>query len=183
MTDYKNDMLDVLPMYYQQSPQFDTLLTAYDVKLKEMQLQIDKLNSNIKISTAVETLPVHERDLGLQVPDTFAPVLRREQIIAKYRSAFDQTTEEAIIAVAESFAEGTIAFEETITPGLYTITFTSQLGVPYNMEGLQKAVRNMLPAHLEVNYLYVYNTWEWALDKTWNAALADTWHEFRTKEV
>lgn len=183
MTDYKNDMLDVLPMYYKQSPQFDTLLTAYDVKLKEMQLQIDKLNSNIKISTAVEALPVHERDLGLQVPDTLAPHLRREQIIAKYRSAFDQTTEEAIISVAESFAEGTIAFEETVTPGLYTITFTSQLGVPYNMEGLQIAVRNMLPAHLEVQYLFIYNTWDWALDKTWNQALADTWHEFRTKEV
>lgn len=183
MTDYKNNMIEILPKYYEQSPQFNTLLTAYDAKLSELKLQIDKINNNIKISTSVDMLPIHERDLGMTVPNTLDPVLRREQIVARYRSAFDQTTEEAIIAVAESFAEGTIAFEETVTPGLYTITFTSQLGVPYNMKGLQIAVRNMLPAHLAVQYLFVYNIWDWALDKTWNQALADTWHEFRTKEV
>ena len=183
MTDYKVDMFDVIPYYYKDSPQFNTLLSVYELQLAEGQLGVDKINNNALISTSIETLPVHERDLGMQVPDTLEPLLRREQIIANYRSAFDQTTEQAIIDVAESFANGEIAFEETITPGLYTITFTSQLGVPYNIEGLYKAVRNILPAHLTVQYLFVYNTWEWALDSTWNAALVDTWQEFRTKEV
>ena len=180
---YKDDMLDVLPHYYKDSPQFNDLLSAYEAKLQELGQQVDKINDNVIIATAVEMLPVHERDLGMVVPSTLDPVLRREQIISKYRSVFAQTTEATIVEVAESFAKGAIAIAETLTPGLYTITFTDQLGVPYNMEGLQKAVRDVLPAHLDVEYIIMYNTWNWALDFTWNGLALDTWDGIKEKEV
>ncbi|MCL6615562.1 MAG: YmfQ family protein, partial [Anoxybacillus ayderensis] len=58
--------------------------------------------------------------------------------------------------VAESWYNGEV--EVTEQPSLYTvkIKFVSKLGVPSNLADIQNALREIIPAHLAINFEFSY---------------------------
>ena len=48
------------------------------------------------------------------------------------------------------------------------------------MADLKLTIEEIKPAHLVVEYEYIYNTWENVEVLTWEQAVAYTWEEIRT---
>ena len=55
-----------------------------------------------------------------------------------------------------------------------TVTFTDK-GIPTGLEDLKAAIEEAKPAHLAVEYIVTYNTWNDIANMTWTEASASTW--------
>ena len=63
------------------------------------------------------------------------------------------------------------------------IKFVGTVGIPPNMDDLTQTLRDILPAHLEWTYVYIFNTWSAAGALTWGQASTRTWQEMREREI
>lgn len=177
--DYLSDMLKHLPLYERKSNVFRTILTTNDRELRNTEQQLEIVNRNIFIDTAIEALPIYERDLGIKPNSTLRYDQRREQISSRNRASFDQTTEETIKAVAAAYSNGEVKINKTSTPGVYEIKFIGTKGIPDNLDGLKQAIEIIVPAHLEFGYGYTFNVWEFLSNRTWGSVSNLTWDDIR----
>ncbi|WP_251445745.1 YmfQ family protein [Vermiculatibacterium agrestimuris] len=60
---------------------------------------------------------------------------------------------------------------ETGNPGVVEVRFPDVPGIPEGFKQLRKIIEEILPAHLQVNYVYWYVTWQMVEDRfhTWGA--------------
>lgn len=177
--DYKSSMLEYLPRYERKSQVFDSILNAYDKELRRLEQSLEIVRRNMFINTSIETLYLHERDLGIRSIKDLGYDQRREQISSRYISSFDQTTEETIKSVASAYSNGEVEVNRTDVVGVFEIRFIGAKGIPNNLEGLKEALDIVIPAHLGLTYKFTYNTWEWVSDKTWGDCLSKTWNDLR----
>lgn len=178
--DYKTAMISYLPLYERRSEVFNAVLTAIDREFRRLEHEREVVERNMDIDTAIEALPIYERDLGIKTNKNLPYSQRREMIQAKSRSAFDQTTEDQIKSVAAAFSNGEVDVLPTDVPGVYQIKFIGTKGIPANMEGLMQTIDDVVPAHLEFQYTYTYNVWDFLLTKTWGEVAPLTWSEMQT---
>lgn len=70
---------------------------------------------------------------------------------------------------------------EAEEPGAVEVTFPDVPGIPTGFEQLRKIIEDILPCHLQINYVYWYITWELVERKygTWDGieAKGPTWDE------
>jgi hypothetical protein len=180
MRDYKKDMLKYLPLYERNSNIFTSVLTEYDKELHNVEKLVEGVDKNLFIDTAIETLPIFERDLGIQLVKKLNEIQRREQIVSRSRASFDQTSEETIKSVASAYSNGEVDVNKTSVPGIYEIKFVGTIGVPDNMDGLKEALDIVIPAHLDLTYVFIFNTWNAWRTKTWGVAKTKSWNDLRS---
>ena len=133
-------------------------------------------------STASRILSRYEQLLGLEVdvskPDSF----RRERIRAKI-SGVGTTTKEMVKNVASNYSNGEVEVIEDTSHYRFVIRFVGMLGIPGNMADLKLTIEDIKPAHLAVEYEYIYNTWENVKVLTWEQAAAYTWGRDKDGEL
>ena len=179
--DYKGSMLEYLPYYERKSQVFDSILNAYDKEFRRLEQSLDVVERNMFLDTAIETLPLHERDLGIKDKVKLGYDQRREQISSRYRSSFDQTTEDTIKSVASAYGNGEVDVNKTLVPGVYEIKFIG-VGITNNLDGLKVALDIVIPAHLGIDYVFTFSPWEDVRLKTWGQCLTLSWNELREWE-
>ncbi|PEB56251.1 hypothetical protein CON65_15960 [Bacillus pseudomycoides] len=177
--DYKTDLLKYLPLYERKSAVFKGIMTSYDRELRNLEQSLEVVDRNIFLDTAIETLPIFERDLGIKPVKTLRYDQRREQISSRYRASFDQTTEETIKSVAKAYSNGEVEVNKTDTPGIYEIKFIGTIGIPNNLDGLKQALDIVMPAHLGLIYTFVFNPWDMWRRSTWGEVKDKTWNNLR----
>lgn len=170
-------------------PKYERTNTLIVDILKSVAIELDKLNlksevnyAELFIDTAIIALSIHERDLGIK-KSLISTNQRRELIIAHYRATLEQTTDETIKNVAAAFSNGEVEINETETDGIYEIKFIGSIGIPNNMQGLMNTLDIIIPAHLDVIYTYLFNTWGDVSIKTWGELEMYTWDELLVKEM
>lgn len=109
------------------------------------------------VMTAVTSLDLWERAYGLETNIQLSADYRRENLLAKMRSA-GTTTVEMIKNVAESYVNGEVAVAEQYANYTFTITFISTRGIPAQLDALKRAIERIKPAHLAVIYVFSYVT-------------------------
>lgn len=177
--DYKTDMLKYLPLYERKSKTFNEVLTGYDREFRNTEQKIEVVKRNLFYDTAFETLSIYERDLGIKTNSNLRYDQRREQISARNRASFDQTTEGTIKSVASAYSNGEVEINPTEIDGIYEIKFVGTIGIPNNMEGLQKTLEIIMPAHLGWTYKFIFNPWEAWKGKTWGDCVKMNWNDLR----
>jgi hypothetical protein len=65
----------------------------------------------------------------------------------------------------------------------FTIRFVGTIGIPGNIADLKLTIEEIKPAHLAVDYEYLYNTWKNMEVATWNSVAAYTWEGVRTAKL
>lgn len=178
--DYNSLMISYLPTYERQSVVFQSIMSSNDKEFRRLEYARGVIENNLDIDKAIEILPIYERDLGITTKKALPYEQRREMVKAKYQSAFGQTTEDQIISVAAAFSNGEVDVLPTDAPGVYQIKFVGAKGIPDNMDGLQSAIDAIVPAHLEFQYTYTFNAWQFLSTKTWGDASGLTWDGLRT---
>lgn len=149
-------MNSYLPKYERQNALINDILRAIEIELDVIINGTVQNYDELFIDTAVRALEIHERDLGISGAN-LSLRQRREQIMAKYRAAFSQTTEESLKAIVMAFTNGECEILETDVPGVYEIKFISIFGIPDNIDALTEALNIAIPAHLTFNYTFRFN--------------------------
>ena len=84
-----------------------------------------------------------------------------------------------IESVAESFSNGDVAVTEYPAQYRLEIKFVGTIGIPPNMDDLTASLREIVPAHLQWDYVLIYNTWNMTKLHTWNELKARTWAQVK----
>ena len=160
---------------------FNRIFKSDETEFNKVDQQIDKAYDNLFWDTAVESLGDYEKDLGIVPNDRSDYERRREQITARWRAIFDQTTDQTIKDVAKSYTNGEIKINETFKDGVFEIEFTG-IGVPHNIDKFREVIEVIQPAHLEFRYKFRYVTWGDANSQKWSDVTKQTWSDIRNDD-
>ncbi len=141
----------------------------------------DSVMDQLSVETATWGLKYWEQTLGIPVEEAKEAEFRRGRIRAKLRGA-GVTTVAMIQNVAESFSNGEVAVTEFSDLFRLEIKFVGTVGIPPNMDDLTEALREIMPAHLQWDYVILYNT-HGTLAASTHAQLAAYTHDQLRNEV
>ncbi|WP_432199230.1 YmfQ family protein [Anoxybacillus gonensis] len=150
-----SNLFQYLPNYYQDIREFQTLIGTENEEVEQLSATIDEVLKQFYVDTATWGLANWERICGIPV-DESKPIEQRRSVIKSKLRGIGTVTVALIKNVAESWYNGEV--EVTEQPSLYTvkIKFISKLGVPPNLADIQNALREIIPAHLAINFEFSY---------------------------
>lgn len=172
------DLISYLPPYYQNVKEMVAIQNTLAQELGQINIDIEDLIKQCFVDTATWGLEIWEQIFGIQTDKTKPLDQRRSMIKAKMRGAGTVNIEQ-IKNIARAFLNGELDVTENFANYSIDIEFTDYGGVPPNRDDLTKILREIIPAHLEINYILNYLLWsvlrnlEWtwddidAMDITW----------------
>lgn len=159
------EMLTYLPPYYETSRVMRSILQAQGSELDKLRQALDETLAQFFVDTATWGLPIWEQMLGLPPAEEETIEERRDRVKSKIRG-YGTATIRTIKNVAESYDKGVIDVAEDFSK--YTvIRFVDTTGIPSNLEDLKAIVREMVPAHLAIEYEFNFFVWDELEEKNW----------------
>jgi len=178
-------MLNYLPRYYETSRVMQTILQAEGVEFDKLRQALDETLNQFFVRTATWGLDRWEEEVGLTVTPDQPEAERRDKIISRLRG-YGTATISVVKQVAEAYDKGAIDIVEDHAAYTITVHFVDTTGVPPNLDDLKKAVRAVVPAHLEILYEFNYFLWdEWdRKQETWDQfdSLMLTWDQLEVRD-
>ncbi len=175
-----SDMLDYLPNYYGDSRVVSNLTGREAEEFLKFHAQVQDVLQQFFIETATWGLARWEEICGLSTDEGKPADQRRSVIKSKLRGA-GTVTLAVIKNVVDSFENGEVDIQENFGQYEVVVTFIGKRGVPPNLNDVQTALREIVPAHLNLNFQFTYLRWEEldAANLTWDEleALDMTWDE------
>ena len=159
--------------------------------LQSQQNEIDRISDStddagnqLLVSTATYALARYEKDLGIPVNDSDAPDVRRKRILSKLQGIGTITLAE-IQRIISMYIDGVVTVTENFSSYTVDIKFISHKGVPDNIDAIKNAIAEIIPAHIKVNYIYTYRTWDnvKTIVGTWNDVKEYTWDGLKTTDI
>lgn len=153
--DFEDELRTELPRFYGFVKEFVELIKADAKQLAKLDDWMEDVVNQSFVETATWGLERWEEIFGIQKNNSKPIDQRRSVIKAKIRGA-GVTTVALIKEVAESWYNGEIEVTEEALKVI--IKFNSNFGVPSNLDDVEKALREIIPAHLLIEYLFKYLT-------------------------
>jgi hypothetical protein len=152
------EMASFVPSFYQPSRIMQWL---FQVEGAQYDLLFDALNQILQqffAETATWGLNFWESDLGLLPAPNLPDDQRKSRIMAKSRGV-GTATRAVVTRVANAYQNGTVDLSED--PAGYTIyvIFIDERGIPPNLSDLQAILRAIVPAHLDIQYVFRYTVY------------------------
>lgn len=154
-------------------------LAAYGAQLDEAGAELEHTAREMNLATA--------EDFGLERIEALLPYRpvcetagqRRQALAALLRISGDSFTPEAINDTLRGCGLNARA-EETGRPGYVDVYFPDVAGIPEGFDRLRVIIEEILPSHLDITYVFWYNTWAMAAQRhpTWGhaAATGQSWY-------
>lgn len=162
-----SELLYPLGVYDLSAPYNGGELDAQGGALDGIWAQLEELHREADLTTAEDW--GLERIAGLLVrrPVTTSVKRMRESLIALLNIGGDSFTQEAInAAISGCGIRAQVA--ETDQVGTVEVSFPDVPGIPAGFDEMAKIIEDILPAHLVVQYVYWYITWEQLEEKIEN---------------
>lgn len=135
-------------------PWTQNLFEAAGIEFDEQaQRIIDIYNYNDFDKLSVKYIEMYEWMLGI-TPDESKPIADRRAYIWAMWNKSTPPTKAAIQSICDAWMNGECDVDAGA--GYVEITFNSVMGVPADLDTLKKALLDVLPAHLEVQWRFKY---------------------------
>ena len=146
-------------------------LEAYGVRLDHMAGELEDTAREMNLATA-EGFGLERIEALLPYrPVCATPGQRRAALAALLRIGGDSFTPAAINDTLRGCGLNARA-EEGGQPGYVKVYFPEVAGIPEGFDGLRAIIEEILPSHVDVTYVFWYNTWAMAAERhpTWGHA-------------
>ena len=146
-------------------------LEAYGVRLDHMAGELEDTAREMNLATAEGFGLERVEELLPYRPVCATPGQRRAALAALLRIGGDSFTPAAINDTLRGCGLNARA-EEGGQPGYVKVYFPEVAGIPEGFDGLRAIIEEILPSHVDVTYVFWYNTWAMAAERhpTWGHA-------------
>ncbi len=159
MFNYDRKLIDYVPPYYDELLESSEILSAENAEVARLNASINDLLTQFNVATATWGLREWERIVGITT-DVSKPLgERRSVVIARLRGA-GVVTVARVENVAEAFQGGDIEVVERYADYTIVLKFVSDYGVPSNIDDLTAILREIIPAHLAIEYEFKFVTYD-----------------------
>lgn len=155
----KTEMTDALPRYYDEFREVDNITTVESAEFEKLNAEIADVLNQFYIDKATWGLAQWERVCGLPTDESKPRNQRRELIKSKLRG-MGTSTVALIQNVAQSYVNGEVDVIEESAQYAVKIKFVGRFGVPENLADIEKALRDIIPAHLAMTFEFLYVTYD-----------------------
>jgi hypothetical protein len=174
-------MIDAAPQYYQNSRIFEAIQAAQGDEYDSLYDKVQDLRKQYRISTATWGLKYWENICNIPVNEEDSYPVRRSRGLGRWRS-IGNFSAALVQNIANGYINGTSDVTVDIPLQIINIEFTSDEGIPPNLNDLKMSIDNVVHAHINVGYIFKYHIWD-AIDEgliSWNNqdALNQTWDQF-----
>ncbi|MDU0200172.1 putative phage tail protein [Paenibacillus sp. MAH-36] len=150
---YKDQIVKQLNAIMRNDPFILDLAAAEGAVLDSAGDLIDEFMLQLDVDTATWALAIYEKDLGLPTDLGLSLELRRAKIKFK-QWASGVINSKTIELAAMGYKNGNV--EVSFLAGYVTLKFSSTNGKPDFAYELKADLRNIIPAHLGINFSYKY---------------------------
>lgn len=155
----------------QRDPMVQNCMAAIQPNLNEQHDATIQLGKDILFDECSEAvLALYEKEAGV-IPLSNSLADRRSTVMAKWISDGVPSLK-MIQKVADSWSLGKTKC--SYADLVISVEFTDK-GIPTGINDLIRAIEDVKPAHIAVNYIYKYNTWNDVNTMTWASASDVTW--------
>ena len=177
----RQDVADYVPRWYERFPEVVEILESRAEEFVDAGDDVRDVLDQFFIDTATWGLDLWEQVFKIEHNASRTYEERRAVIKSHMRGA-GTTTLAMIKNVAESYDGGEVDVTNDSAEYTITITFIGTRGIPSNLDDTEQALRDIIPAHLAIEFEFTYLSWN-ELDianLTWDEidALGLTWDQF-----
>lgn len=149
-------LIESLPGYYQNSTPVVELERAIGTQMEALWEDREDLLRQLWVDTATWGLAWWESWCGLPVDTTLSHEARRARVKAKLRGR-GTTTVELIRSSASSYVDAQVSVREEAERYHFTVVFSHIRSQPPELTDLTHTINEVKPAHLEFDYLFLYD--------------------------
>lgn len=187
--DINRAMYDYIPDYYEDIREARAIIDTGSSKLETLNYDIQDVLNQFFVSTATWALPQWEKLVGLPInvnysswdaivkqkvlfddvegrewdyiEKAFAPEIRerRSAILAKI-NGYGTITKQKLMEICGVYSTGKVKITEFPKEFRLLIEFIDEVGVPKEIDTLKKVLREVIPAHLTIDYSYRFLKWD-----------------------
>jgi hypothetical protein len=150
-------MLGYMPPHWKNSPTTQSIVNASGSEFDLLYTAHNDIKAQFSVDTATWGLEIFEKELGIKT-DLSKPVEDRRSVIKSKMRGTGKVSAALIKLVVDAYTNGQA--DVTFSSGVITIEFTSIIGIPPNITDVQKAVEDIIPAHLPYEIQYKFNTYQ-----------------------
>ena len=172
-------LIDKLPSFYKESNSVVDIQGALEKERSILEENIKNLINDLFVITS-ENIERWEKLVGIKIDVSKELEFRKTNVIARIRGK-GTTTVDLIKNVSISYSNGYVDVIEDNKNYKFIVRFVGQKGIPINLDDLKNAIEEIKPAHLQVEYKFIYNTWDMISHLTWNEASTSTWERLRVR--
>lgn len=174
------ELFSYLPGYYETSRVMRADMQAKGAEMDMLYQALEETLDQFFVRTATWGLDYWEQELGIET-DRLKPVDQRRAVVESKLRGAGTFSGRLVKSVAEAYAGGKVDVTFQPEAWSFTVSFVDTMGIPPNMEDLKRAIEELKPAHMAVEYEYRYLNWD-DLDRkqvTWDEldAASLTWNE------
>ncbi|WP_340029010.1 putative phage tail protein [Paenibacillus sp. FSL H7-0940] len=158
LTEIQRDMLDYVPQYYRDSLVASGLLNAEAIEIAQLNADIYDVLDQFYIDRATWGLARWERIFGV-VPEADATYEQRREVLRGKMRGVGKISVSLIENVAEAYANGDVDVAVDSAAYTLTITFVGVFGVPAQLDALKANLRDIIPAHMAIDYVFRFYTY------------------------
>jgi len=158
LSEIKRAMHDYLPLYYSDVKPVRNIVDREAEEVAALNAAIDDVLAQFFIGAATWGLARWE-DIFAIPTDPLKPAEQRRSVIKSKLRGVGTVTRALIEQVAEAYDNGDVEVTEEYADYNVTITFVSTLGIPPNLDDIKAAIREILPAHLAVDFVFRFYTY------------------------
>ncbi len=147
-------------------------LAAYGLRLDAMEAELEDTAREMNLTTAEGFGLERVEELLPYRPVCSTAGQRRGALAALLRIGGDSFTPEAINDTLRGCGLNARA-EENGRPGYVKVYFPEVAGIPEGFDALRAIIEEILPSHVDVTYVFWYNTWAMTAERhpTWGDAM------------
>ncbi|GGI44375.1 hypothetical protein GCM10008018_06790 [Paenibacillus marchantiophytorum] len=173
-------MLNALPSLYEDVYEMRVLMETDGQEMDLMTSKIKEVLDQSTIDLATWGLDYWECFLGIKT-ESGKPLDQRRSVIKSKIRGTGTVTLSLLKRVAEAYDNGQVDVTEESSNYKVIIKFVSTHGVPANLADIEKALLDIMPAHLVIEFVFSYLSWG-AFDThrfTWGSlsAMNYTWDQ------
>lgn len=154
----ERDMFDYMPKEYEDFRESRALVKTEAAEFERLHANIADVLGQFFIDTATWGLSRWERLVGV-VTDESKPIDQRRAVVKSKLRGVGTVTVDLIKNVTESWYGGEVEVTQTPAEYLVTVEFVSSYGVPSNLDDVERALRDIIPAHLQLAFKFRFVTY------------------------
>lgn len=171
----KDFMMSYLPKYYQDSKVVNEIMRVDSDEMERYYGEVKKVLDEFFINSATSTLDRKLKEFSIKEDPSVVRTTAEKRALLMLKIRSMRTVTKKILKDMVAIYDGgdTEIIEGT---GMITIRFTSVYGTPLRIQDLTVALRDIIPAHLDFRYQYMYTTWDQVDGKnyTWDTVDSKT---------
>ncbi len=152
---FKEDLLNNIHRLYREDPYIKDIFNSAGLDLDNLKDNLQDMLDQYDFSKMTWAIPILEDMLNFKTNSSAPTEDKRSQLTAKYRSN-GKADIQLLQAIVDSWKNGDC--DVKFVGGKIQIQFVGEFGVPDDLEGLQKAIDTVKPAHLAIMYSFKYLT-------------------------